>query len=235
GTGDEGEDRFLDGERFTGAQAELGGRHARAFRRHLDARLEGDLPFIQLLEEEIEGHHLGQRSGVAIFVGIAGIEDLARMGVHDQRGGFGGGCSRGGKGESEDRKAHGQRGAQSTPPEREGSARKTRERRFLHTPLPLLPARPADARDPETYPQITVVKEPQLAKTLGAGNGEKTQVSPAFGHDLEDNGQSITKILTWLTNAKPCRRGKGGPTRMGEAVSEVATGSPQSGRIRLEC
>ena len=90
----QGEDRILDGDRLAGLQAELRGRLSGGVLGDGDARAEAGLAAVDGLEEQVEGHHLGQRGGIALAVGVAGVEDLAGLGVDDDR------CIAGGLGEA---------------------------------------------------------------------------------------------------------------------------------------
>ena len=93
---DQGENCILDADRLTGAQSELRRRHAGAARRHGNAGFQSGVARFQLLEEKIERHHFGEGGRVAIFVGLARVENLARIGIHDERRclGFGRICGR---------------------------------------------------------------------------------------------------------------------------------------------
>ena len=54
--------------------------------RHGDSRIERDPTRLQRLEDEVERHHLGERGGVGLGVGVARVEDLAGLGVDHDRG-----------------------------------------------------------------------------------------------------------------------------------------------------
>jgi hypothetical protein len=60
-----------------------GGSAARRGDAHL--RVEVDLAQAHRLERDVERHHLGQRRGVKPRVGVAGMQHLARPGVHHHR------------------------------------------------------------------------------------------------------------------------------------------------------
>ncbi len=90
--GDEGEDRVLDGDRVARVEADLRGGLARGEGGNRQLGVEPQLAALQLLEEHVERHHLGDRGREARRVGVSRLQNAA--GVHiDDDGGVGRGVS----------------------------------------------------------------------------------------------------------------------------------------------
>ena len=85
-TGDDRLDRVLDRDCRSRAQAELGGRLGGGVLGDRQLDLQRQRAFLELLEQEIERHHLGQRSGMAQFVLVDAVEHAAAVGVDDDGG-----------------------------------------------------------------------------------------------------------------------------------------------------
>jgi len=84
--GGERADRLVDADRLAGAEAELRRRHGGSARAHRHPVIEAERPRRQPLEHHVEGHHLGDRRGVALRVGLPRIQDFAGPGVdHEGR------------------------------------------------------------------------------------------------------------------------------------------------------
>ncbi len=66
--------------------AELGGRLARRVARHVQHLAMRQPPGLDLLEGDVERHHLGERGGMAAPVGVLRVKDLAGIGVDDDAG-----------------------------------------------------------------------------------------------------------------------------------------------------
>ena len=79
-------DRVFDAEALAGVEAEFGRRLARRVRRHRNRRFETEATLVELFEQEIERHHLGERRRMAQFVFAGRIERAARISVDDDRG-----------------------------------------------------------------------------------------------------------------------------------------------------
>jgi hypothetical protein len=78
-------DRILDLEGLARAQAELGRRHAGGMLGNRHAGVELELAGLELLEQQVERHDLGERGGMADAVRIGRVQRLACIGVHHQR------------------------------------------------------------------------------------------------------------------------------------------------------
>ena len=83
--GDDGADRGFDLDRFARLETQLGRRLHGGVRRHrkIGARL--DLARLELLEQQVERHDLGEGGGMARAVGLVGLHHLAGVGVDDDR------------------------------------------------------------------------------------------------------------------------------------------------------
>ncbi len=78
------QDRVAHRDRLPALQAELRRRHARGVPRDAKRRVERKPPRPHLLEEEIERHHLGERSGMADGVGVLRVKHVAGADIdHD--------------------------------------------------------------------------------------------------------------------------------------------------------
>ena len=126
-----GKNGIFHPDRLTGAQAQFRWRLIGAALGHGNARIKRYLALFELFEKQVQRHHLGQGGRVAQFVGIARIDDLARMGIHDQRCclGFGGLSGEGGGGDQQDDRSHGGKSPESTR-----DAHDTHQRRPGHSP-----------------------------------------------------------------------------------------------------
>ena len=82
---DQAEHRVADRNGRARLQAELGRRLARGELRDLELGIEREPAALQFAEQQIEGHHLGERGGMAQAVGVAGVENLAGLGIDDDR------------------------------------------------------------------------------------------------------------------------------------------------------
>ena len=80
---DHPEDRVLDAQRPARPQAELGGRLGGGERGHRKLAVERQPARLQLLEQHIEGHHLGDGRGVTKAVGVDRIERAPSLHVVD--------------------------------------------------------------------------------------------------------------------------------------------------------
>ncbi len=82
--GDEPLDRILDGEGLVGLEAELGRVLGRGIGRDRQARVELDVAGLELLEQQIERHDLGERRRMARLVRAIGVQHGPGIGVdHD--------------------------------------------------------------------------------------------------------------------------------------------------------
>ena len=86
--GHQGEDGVLDRNRLTGLQAELRGLLVRRVARDRDRGVERDAPGLQCVEDQVERHHLGQRSRIARLIRARFIQRLAGLCVDDDAGIF---------------------------------------------------------------------------------------------------------------------------------------------------
>ena len=80
---DQRADRILDADRLAGTQPEPRRRLPRRPFRDFQFGIEAEPPVVDRLEEQIEGHHLGQRRRISARVGVAGAQDIARVRVDD--------------------------------------------------------------------------------------------------------------------------------------------------------
>ena len=85
-TGHDRLDRVLDGDRLAGPHAELRGGHGGRVTRDLELRIELQVAALDLLEQEVERHHLGDGGGVTQLVLALGVQDAAGIGIDDERG-----------------------------------------------------------------------------------------------------------------------------------------------------
>jgi hypothetical protein len=90
--GDQRLDAVLDEDRLAGLEPELGGRARRRVGGHLESRVELHAARLQILEQEIKRHHLGQRGGIAGGIGIPGEQHLTAPGIDRDGGEPGGRC-----------------------------------------------------------------------------------------------------------------------------------------------
>ena len=84
-TGHDGLDRVLDADRFARLKAELRGLLRRGVRGDRNLGLKRHRAAIELLEQQVERHHLGDRGRMAQSVLVRRIERLAAIGVDDER------------------------------------------------------------------------------------------------------------------------------------------------------
>ena len=85
-------DRVLDRDGAAGAKPELRGRLGGRVGRDLQRRVELDLAPLELLEQQVERHHLGDGGGVAQRVLVVGVERAPALHV-DHHGGVGRGVA----------------------------------------------------------------------------------------------------------------------------------------------
>ena len=78
-------DRVVDGNAVAGFEPELRGLLGGGVLGDRNLRLQGHRAFVELLEQQVEGHHLGQRRRVARLVLIGGVEGPTGVGVDDDR------------------------------------------------------------------------------------------------------------------------------------------------------
>ena len=84
--GDERLERVLDRERLAGLEAELGRRPRGGARRDRQRRIELEMSGLDLLEQHVERHHLGDRGRVTRRVRVRLMQHLAGLVVdHDRR------------------------------------------------------------------------------------------------------------------------------------------------------
>jgi hypothetical protein len=83
--GDEALDGILDGDRFAGPEAKLGRRLALGERGYPQRRRQLEPSPVELLEEDVERHHLGERGGIAPSVGVCLVEHLAGRRIDHNR------------------------------------------------------------------------------------------------------------------------------------------------------
>ena len=88
----DGADGGIHVDGLAGTKAQLGGVLGRGMPAHRHLGLHGDLARLQRVEQQIQGHHLGQRSGVALGGLVAGVKHLAGGSIHDQSSVFLGVC-----------------------------------------------------------------------------------------------------------------------------------------------
>ena len=79
-------DGVLDRDGLARLEAELGRGLLCSMGGDLQRRVEPDPPGIELLEQEVERHDLGQRGGVTHRIGVRRLQHLAAVAVDDQRG-----------------------------------------------------------------------------------------------------------------------------------------------------
>ena len=84
--GDDGENQILERHRLALVEAELRGRLRGRVGGHGKALIERELAVLEPLERQIEGHHLGERGRVIDGVRLMHGQDLAGIGVEDDRG-----------------------------------------------------------------------------------------------------------------------------------------------------
>ena len=91
-TRDDRLDRVLDRDRVAGARPELGRLLRGGVLGDRDLRSQGQRALVELLEQQVERHHLGDRRGMARRVLVDAVERAAGIGVDDDRreGGVGG-------------------------------------------------------------------------------------------------------------------------------------------------
>ncbi len=82
GLGDERLDGVLDLDGLPGAQPQLRGRLDCAWAADAQLAVEVEAALLQLFEEKIEGHHLGDGRGMAKRILVFGVQDAAGLGVH---------------------------------------------------------------------------------------------------------------------------------------------------------
>ena len=87
--GDESENRRPDIDGLAGAQSELGRRLGGGVLRNGHPCRQADAAALDLLEEHIESHDLGQRSRVAAGIGIARVKNAVGVHIDDDGGIFG--------------------------------------------------------------------------------------------------------------------------------------------------
>ena len=83
--GDYRVDGVLDRDRVPGLEAHFRGRPPRCIGGDRDAGRLAHLSVLHGVEQEVERHHLCQRSGIAGRVGILAEENSAGLGIHDDR------------------------------------------------------------------------------------------------------------------------------------------------------
>ena len=82
-TRDHALDRVFDRERASGLETKLGRRLSGGFGGDLERRVELEFAGVELLEQQIERHDLGERRWVSPRVRIGGVQHRAGIGVHD--------------------------------------------------------------------------------------------------------------------------------------------------------
>ncbi|MCY1297398.1 hypothetical protein D9M70_468360 [compost metagenome] len=96
--GDERKDRLFDGDRLSGTHPKLRWRLGGSVFRKGDGGGLRDPTGFERFEGQIERHHLGERRGIAQFVGILAVKNLAGLGIDDDARIFRIGIVRGGEG-----------------------------------------------------------------------------------------------------------------------------------------
>ena len=75
----------LDRDGGARAQTDLGGRLGGGVRRNRDLAVEAEPSALQLLEQQVERHHLRDRGGMAQRVLVGGVQDAARVRINHER------------------------------------------------------------------------------------------------------------------------------------------------------
>ena len=87
--GDQDLDGIDESDLLALVEVELGGGRGSGVGRELDLGLVAEPALLDQLEGQVDGHHLGERGGVARLVGGALVQHAAGVGIDDQHGALG--------------------------------------------------------------------------------------------------------------------------------------------------